>query len=72
MKQIAIVTGGTGGIGLATARALAQAGVKVYTLSRKCSDSPAFAHLSADVSCEEQVQRPVGTAAPLAADPSPP
>lgn len=60
MKQIAIVTGGTGGIGLATARALAQAGVKVYTLSRKCSDSPAFAHLSADVSCEEQVRSAVG------------
>ena len=35
MQQIAIVTGGTSGIGLATAQALCQAGYTVYTFSRR-------------------------------------
>ena len=59
MEQIAIVTGGTGGIGLATAQALGQAGVKVYTLSRKPGGDSTFAHLCADVSDEGQVRRAV-------------
>ena len=59
MEQIAIVTGGTGGIGLATAQALRQAGVKVYVLSRKPGGDSTFAHLCADVSDEAQVRRAV-------------
>ncbi|MDD6932790.1 MAG: SDR family NAD(P)-dependent oxidoreductase, partial [Eubacteriales bacterium] len=59
MEQIAIVTGGTGGIGLATAQALRQAGVKVYVLSRKPGGDSTFAHLCADVSDEGQVRRAV-------------
>ena len=37
MNRVAIVTGGTSGIGLATARALKDAGVKVYVFSRHAS-----------------------------------
>ena len=33
MNRVAIVTGGTSGIGLATAKALRDAGAKVYVLS---------------------------------------
>ena len=39
MNRVAIVTGGTSGIGLATARALQDAGVKVYVLSRHAAST---------------------------------
>lgn len=47
--KIAIVTGGTSGIGLCTAIALQKLGCKVYTLSRRESADKRFTHLRADV-----------------------
>ena len=40
--KIAIVTGGTSGIGLCTAAALQQKGCKVYTFSRRSAGDPRF------------------------------
>lgn len=40
MSRVAVVTGGTSGIGLATANALKDAGVKVYVLSRHAAELP--------------------------------
>ena len=59
MKSVAIVTGGTSGIGLATARALCSRNVTVYCLSRHPVELEGIAHLVADVSDEEQVFRAV-------------
>ena len=59
MKSVAIVTGGTSGIGLATARALCSRNVTVYCLSRHPAELEGIAHLVADVSDEEQVFRAV-------------
>ncbi len=50
-KKVALVTGGTSGIGLAAANLLREKGCVVYTLSRSKSDSPY--HLSCDV-CDEE------------------
>lgn len=55
MNRVAIVTGGTSGIGLATAKALRDAGVKVYVLSRHASSLEGLCHIVADVSDEESV-----------------
>lgn len=59
MKQIAIVTGGTSGIGLCTARALAGAGYTVYTFSRRGTGPAGITHLCVDVTSESAVQRAV-------------
>jgi len=61
MKTVALVTGGTSGIGLAAARALAEAGWSVYTLSRRGSDLPGLHHLAADVTDETAVTAAVDT-----------
>ena len=55
MNRVAIVTGGTSGIGLATAKALRDAGAKVYVLSRHASSLEGLCHIVADVSDEESV-----------------
>ena len=55
MNRVAIVTGGTSGIGLATARALQDAGVKVYVFSRHAASLEGLDHIVADVSDEESV-----------------
>ena len=55
MSRVAVVTGGTSGIGLATANALKDAGVKVYVLSRHAAELPGLFHIAADVSNEESV-----------------
>ena len=55
MNRVAIVTGGTSGIGLATARALQDAGVKVYVLSRHAAALEGLCHIVADVSDEASV-----------------
>lgn len=52
MKKIAIVTGGTSGIGLATARALTAGGYIVYTFSRRGGKAR---DLSVDVTDEAAV-----------------
>ena len=53
-KTVAIVTGGSSGIGLQTALALAERGCKVYEFSRHGADTPNVVHIPCDVSDEEQ------------------
>ena len=59
MNQVAIVTGGTSGIGLAAAQALAQAGYTVYTFSRRGSSVPGLQHRLVDVTVETAVSAAV-------------
>ena len=47
--RIAVVTGGTSGIGRATALALKDAGYTVYELSRRAEGVAGLHHISADV-----------------------
>lgn len=55
MDKIAIVTGGSSGIGRAVAHSLCKAGVKVYEFSRRdCSDEK-VTHMSVDVTDEQAV-----------------
>lgn len=54
--RVALVTGGTSGIGLAAAQALRDAGATVYVLSRRPVQLPGLHHLAADVSDETQVR----------------
>ena len=53
-KRVCLITGGTSGIGLACAKAFAQAGWRVYTLARREGRVPACAHIQADVTDESQ------------------
>ena len=55
MKKVAIVTGGSSGIGRCTAQALRDAGCKVWELSRRDFSEPGISHISADVTDEAQV-----------------
>ena len=48
-EKIAIVTGGTSGIGLCTAAALHEKGCKVYTFSRREFSDQRFTHIRVDV-----------------------
>lgn len=48
-EKVAIVTGGTSGIGLCTAAALLLKGCKVYTFSRREFNDPRFTHIRMDV-----------------------
>lgn len=59
MNKVAIVTGGSSGIGLCTARQLAGTGCTVYEFSRRGQSSGGVRHLTADVTQEEQVQQAV-------------
>ena len=66
MKQrIAIVTGGTSGIGLAGAEALSSAGYRVYTFSRRGNEgkpsegASGICHMAVDVTSEEAVKAAV-------------
>ncbi len=61
MDKIAIVTGGSGGIGAAAAEALAAAGCKVYELSRSGKDTPSVSHLDCDVTEELDVRSAINT-----------
>lgn len=56
MDKVIILTGGTSGIGLYTARALAEKGCRVYELSRREeSPVPGVRHIRADVTREEEI-----------------
>lgn len=55
MQKVAIVTGGSSGIGLATARLLVKKDWKVYELSRNGQGEQGISHVTADVSLEESV-----------------
>ena len=59
MSKIAVVTGGTSGIGRETALYLTQNGCTVYELSRRAEDVEGLRHISADVTDEESVRRAV-------------
>lgn len=59
MSKIAVVTGGTSGIGRETALYLTQNGCTVYELSRRAEGVEGFRHISADVTDEESVRRAV-------------
>ena len=59
--KVVLLTGGTSGIGLATVRALAEKGARVYELSRReTADIPAR-HIPCDVSDEAAVRAAVET-----------
>jgi NAD(P)-dependent dehydrogenase (short-subunit alcohol dehydrogenase family) len=59
MSRVAIVTGGSSGIGLCTANALREAGCTVYEFSRRGHENPGVHHMSVDVSDEAQVKSAV-------------
>ena len=58
-KRVAIVTGGTSGIGRATALALQENGYTVYELSRRAEGMPGIPHIVADITKEETLQAAV-------------
>lgn len=60
-KRIVVVSGGSSGIGQATAIAFAEAGFKVYELSRSGQDLPGVTHLTADITKEDDVNAAVQT-----------
>ena len=55
MRKVAIVTGGSSGIGRCTSQALCDAGCKVWELSRRDCTAPGISHISADVTDANQV-----------------
>ena len=55
MDRVAIITGGSSGIGLETAKILAAKGVKVYEFSRREAEFDFMRHISVDVTDEKQV-----------------
>lgn len=57
--RVALVTGGTSGIGRQTALALKGDGFTVYELSRRAEGCEGIRHLTADVTKEETVRRAV-------------
>lgn len=59
--KIAIVTGGSSGIGKSTVNALISKNCKVYELSRKINDDTKAAHIDVDVSDENAVSDSVKT-----------
>ena len=59
MAKIAIVTGGSGGIGRCTAAALHKAGCTVYEFSRHEKPAEGVTHLTADMTDEGQVRAAV-------------
>lgn len=60
MEKVAIVTGGSGGIGRCTTAELRKAGCRVYELSRREKPAEGVVHLTADVTDESQVKAAVG------------
>jgi len=58
-QKVALVTGGSSGIGLSCARSLHQIGWKVYTLSRREEGPAGFDHIRADVSSAADCRRAV-------------
>ena len=59
MKKVAIVTGGSGGIGRCTAASLREAGCSVYEFSRREKPQEGVVHLTADMTDEQQVRAAV-------------
>ena len=59
MSKVCIITGGTSGIGLATARAMHDAGYRVYELSRREAGTDCAVHIQADVTKEDTLRAAV-------------
>ncbi len=59
MNRVAVVTGGTSGIGLETALALSGRGLRVYVLSRRPFSHTGLCHLVCDITDEVSVQNAV-------------
>lgn len=59
MDRVAIITGGSSGIGLETAKILAAKGVKVYEFSRREAEFDFMCHICVDVTDEKQVLQAV-------------
>ena len=59
MKRVAIVTGGSGGIGRCTAASLKQAGCTVYEFSRREKPAEGISHITADITDEAQARAAV-------------
>lgn len=59
MKQVLIITGGSSGIGLATALLFSHEGYKVYELSRHGQSHDGIVHIDCDVTDEESVRKAV-------------
>ena len=58
-KQVAVVTGGSSGIGRETALSLTKKGCTVYELSRRENPPYGVNHITADVTDEDQVKRAI-------------
>ena len=56
MSKIAVITGGSSGIGKATAALFARNGYAVYELSRSGCDADGVRHIDADVTKEETLR----------------
>ena len=59
MSEIAVITGGTSGIGRATALCLRDAGYDVYELSRRPEGVEGLHHIRCDITDEDQVRAAV-------------
>ncbi len=59
MKKVAVLTGGSSGIGSATAQMLSEAGYQVYEFSRRGSSRGKIVHITADVTDRISVFRAV-------------
>ena len=59
MEKIVIITGGSSGIGLETAKCLVAAGCRVYELSRRKAEFDFMQHLSVDIADSEAVRAAV-------------
>ena len=57
--KVVILTGGSSGIGLATAKCLAAQGCRVYEFSRRDAEFDFMQHMRVDVADAEQVRRAV-------------
>ena len=59
MKKICVITGGTSGIGKATARYISEKNYKVYEISRHAPQSNECEHVTADVTDAVAVKQAV-------------
>ncbi|MEZ4628736.1 MAG: SDR family NAD(P)-dependent oxidoreductase [Eubacteriales bacterium] len=59
MKRVCLLTGGSSGIGKATAELLLKNGFLVYELSRGGADADGIRHITADVTDADQVRAAV-------------
>lgn len=59
MAKVAVVTGGSSGIGLCTCEHLTKCGVKVYELSRREQKREGITHITADVTNEAEVKKAI-------------